>query len=46
MVTLERLIPPVVEGGPTTALLEIPNGHQTDMLYGDRYGDLAVTVLP
>jgi hypothetical protein len=46
VVTLERLIPPVVGQGPTTALLAIPRAHLSDMLYADRFGDLAVTLLP
>lgn len=44
--TLERLIPPIVDGAPTTAMLAIPQRHLSDMLYGDRFGSLAVTVSP
>ncbi len=46
VVTLERLIPPVIDGGPTTALLSIPRHYLSDMLYADRFGDLAVTLRP
>lgn len=44
VVALERMIPPVIDGGPTTAMLGIPRRYLSDMLYADRFGDLAVTL--
>ncbi|HVF53002.1 MAG TPA: hypothetical protein VNC78_05270 [Actinomycetota bacterium] len=45
-VVLERIIPgPVVEA-PSMALLSVLPRQVPDLLYGDRYGSLSVTVLP
>ena len=38
---LERLVPPVVPEGPTTALLSLPTRDVPDLLYGDRFGHLS-----
>ena len=40
-VRLERLIPPVLPEGPTTALLSLPTRDVPDLLYGDRFGQLS-----
>lgn len=45
-ITLEKMIQPVTPDGPVTALLRVPVKAIGDLLYGDRYGSLSVTVLP
>jgi hypothetical protein len=44
-VVLEKLIPPIAPEGPVTALLSASPKRIADLLYGDRYGALSVTVL-
>jgi hypothetical protein len=40
-VVVERLIPPVLPEGPTTVLLSVAPRDISDLLYGDRYGQLS-----
>ncbi len=43
--TLERIVPGITPEAPATALLAVPLRTVTDLLYGDRYGALSVTLL-
>lgn len=43
-VILEGIAPPVLPDGPHAALLLVPAGQISDLLYGDRYGSLSVTI--
>ncbi len=45
-VILEKIVPGVTAEAPATALLRITKSQVPDLLYGDRYGSLSVTVLP
>lgn len=45
-VVLERIIPGPVMEAPSMALLSVLPRQVPDLLYGDRYGSLSVTVLP
>ena len=45
-VTVERIVPGLTPEAPATVMLEVPRRAMPDMLYGDRYGTLSVTVLP
>ena len=40
-VVVERMIPPSLPEGPTTVLLSVPVRGISDLLYGDRFGDLS-----
>ena len=40
-VMVERVIPPSVPEGPTTVLLSVPVRGISDLLYGDRFGELS-----
>lgn len=43
-VVLEEIEPPILPDGPHAALLLVPEDQITDLLYGDRYGSLSVTI--
>lgn len=43
--TLVRIAPPVTPEGPAAAVLRVPTGRISDLLYADGYGALSVTVL-
>ncbi|MGH2786563.1 MAG: hypothetical protein ACRDJV_01470 [Actinomycetota bacterium] len=43
---LEKIIPNIVPEAPATALLSVPRAGVVDLMYGDRFGRLGVTVLP
>ncbi|HEX2239804.1 MAG TPA: hypothetical protein VHJ82_01490 [Actinomycetota bacterium] len=43
-VVLRAIVPPTDPGAPPTALLWVPVERIPDLLYGDRYGALSVTV--
>jgi hypothetical protein len=43
-VTLEKIVPPSVPEAPATAILSLPEAAVPDLLYGDRYGALSVTM--
>jgi hypothetical protein len=43
--TLERIVPGMTPESPMTALLAVPVRAIPDVLYGDRYGALSVTLL-
>jgi hypothetical protein len=43
-VTLEKIVPPVVPEAPATAILSLPDRAVPDLLYGDKYGSLSVTM--
>ena len=45
-VVLERIIPPHAAEAPATAVLLVPEEEVGDLLYGDRYGTLSVTLHP
>jgi hypothetical protein len=45
-VLLQEIAPPAVEGAPPVALLSVTTKHVVDLLWGDRYGDLSVVLLP
>ena len=40
-VVVERMIPPSLPEGPTTVLLSVPVRGVSDLLYGDRFGELS-----
>ena len=40
-VVVERVIAPALPEGPTSLLLSVPGRHISDLLYGDRYGQLS-----
>ena len=40
-VLVERMIPPSLPEGPTTVLLSVPAREVSDLLDGDRFGDLS-----
>jgi hypothetical protein len=42
--TLSRFIEPVTPSGPVVAVLAVPAGKVGDLMYGDLYGQLSVTV--
>ncbi|MDP9068866.1 MAG: hypothetical protein M3N53_11060 [Actinomycetota bacterium] len=42
--TVEKIVPPVLPDGPHVALLLVKPEQVTDLLYGDRYGALSVTM--
>ncbi len=44
-VRLSRIVPPVTPEGPAVALLTIRRAQVSDIIYGDRYGSLSVTML-
>ncbi|MFN2388733.1 MAG: hypothetical protein ABR575_03890 [Actinomycetota bacterium] len=43
-VVLQRIVAPTTPGAPPVALLLVPRKSMTDLLWGDRYGALSVTV--
>jgi hypothetical protein len=43
---LEKIIPNIVPEAPATALVSVPRSTIVDLMYGDRFGRLGVTVLP
>ena len=43
-VIVERLVPPVVPEGPTSALLSVRVRDIPDLLYGDRFGELSAVM--
>lgn len=43
--TLERIVPGITPEAPATALLAVPPGTFSDLLFGDRYGALSVALL-
>jgi hypothetical protein len=45
-VRLESMVEPVVPEAPATAVLSVPAGNIPDLLYGDRFGALSVSILP
>lgn len=45
LVTLERIAPPIAEGAPSVALLQVRPRDIPDLLWGDRYGTLSVVLL-
>jgi hypothetical protein len=45
-VTLEKIVPPIVPEAPATAILSVPDRAVPDLLYGDKYGSLSVTMSP
>ncbi len=45
-VTLDKIAPPVLPEGPHVALLLVKPEQVRDLLYGDRYGALSVTMKP
>ena len=44
-VRLARIVPPVTPEGPAVALLTIRPSQISDLIYGDRFGSLSVTIL-
>ena len=44
-VIYDRTIPPVVEGGPPTAMVLVPVGKVDELMYGDRFGALSVAIV-
>ena len=40
-VVIERMVPPSLPEGPTTVILSVPVRGISDLLYGDRFGDLS-----
>jgi hypothetical protein len=44
-VILEEIIAPVLPEAPATAVLSVPEKRVPDLLWGDRYGSLSVTML-
>jgi hypothetical protein len=45
-VTLTEIIPAITPDGPDAAMLRLKNSQVADLLYGDQYGSLSVTLLP
>ncbi len=45
-VVIEKLIPPVVPEGPVSVVLSIRAKDFSDLVWGDRYGALSVSILP
>jgi hypothetical protein len=45
-VILEKIVPPTVPEAPATAILSVPERAVPDLLYGDKYGSLSVTMTP
>jgi hypothetical protein len=45
-VMLEKIVPPAVPEAPATAILSVPDRAVPDLLYGDKYGSLSVTMSP
>ena len=45
-VRLDRIAPPVTSEGPPVAILDVPEKELSDLLFGDRFGDLSAVVLP
>jgi hypothetical protein len=45
-VLIEEVIPPLIPEAPATAILSVPTKGVPDLLFGDRYGALSVTMLP
>ena len=43
-VMLEKIVPPIVPEAPATAILSVPDRAVPDLLYGDKYGSLSVTM--
>jgi hypothetical protein len=43
---LERIVPPVTPEGPPVAILEVPEKEMSDLLYGDKFGELSAAVVP
>jgi hypothetical protein len=45
-VILEKIVPPTVPEAPATAILSVSDRAVPDLLYGDKYGSLSVTMSP
>ena len=44
-VRLNRIVPPVTPEGPEVALLSVRPSQVSDLIWGDRYGSLSVTMI-
>lgn len=44
-IRLSRIVPPVTPDGPAVALLTIRPAQVSDLIFGDRFGSLSVTIL-